>query len=161
MGGELALLGAAFAFGIGSALLPIFLNAEAYVIATGALVDDRLTMVLVILALVIGTVIGKAFVFQLARRGSRKIRSVDRKPPRNRFVASLRSISDRLLGLLDRPYAGALTAFSSSLTGIPPLAIVTIMAGASRQPQWLFLTTVFLGRMIQFVAIGFFFRQVM
>lgn len=161
MGGDLiTLLGVAFAVGIGSALLPIFINAELFVGGLGATVDSRLDLVLIIVSLVIATTIGKAFVFQLARKGSRKIRSVERKPARNAFLAWVRKVSDWLLGLLDRPYLGALTAFASSLTGIPPLAIVTIMAGASRQPQWLFLTTVFVGRMLQFLAIAFVLHQV-
>lgn len=156
MGGDLALFGAAFAVGIGSALLPIFINAELFVGGLGATVDSRLTLVIAILVLVIATVIGKAFVFQLARAGSRKIRSsVERKPPRNKLFAQVRRLSDWLLTLLDRPYAGAITAFVSSLTGIPPLAIVTILAGASRQPQWLFLSMVFIGRLLQFLAIAF------
>ncbi|MEJ7635165.1 VTT domain-containing protein [Aeromicrobium sp.] len=161
MGGDLILqLLGAFAWGIGSALLPIFINAEAYVVAIGLKVDSQLSVVLIIVSLVIATTIGKAFVFQLARKGSRKIRSAERKPPRNAFFAWIRRISDWLLGLLDRPYAGALTAFVSSLVGIPPLAIVTIVAGASRQPQWLFLTMVFVGRMIQFLAIAFLLHEV-
>jgi membrane protein YqaA with SNARE-associated domain len=156
MGGDLALFGAAFAVGIGSALLPIFVNAEIFVGSLGATVDSRWILVFAILSLVIATVIGKAFVFQLARTGSRRIRStVERKPPRNRFFAKVRRLSDWLLTLLDRPYAGAITAFASALTGIPPLAIVTIIAGASKQPMWLFLTMVFIGRMIQFLAIAF------
>lgn len=158
--GDWALYGVAFVVGISSALLPVFVNAEAYVIATGATVDSKFNLVIIILILVIATTIGKAFVFQLARTGSRKINSVERKPPRNNFFAWLRRASDRLLGLLDRPYAGALTAFLSSVAGIPPLAIVTIMAGASKQPQWLFLTMVFTGRMIQFLAIAFLLHQV-
>lgn len=153
--GDWALFGAAFAFGIGSALLPIFLNAEAYVVAMGALVSTKLLLVLGILALVVGTVVGKAFVFELARKGSSKLRSVDRKPSRNTFFAKVRQFSDWLLTLLDRPYAGALTVLLSSLFGIPPLAVVTIMAGASRQPRWVFLLMVFVGRMAQFLAIAF------
>ncbi|MCW2750957.1 MAG: hypothetical protein JWR83_2067 [Aeromicrobium sp.] len=162
MGGDLIfqLLGA-FAVGIGSALLPIFVNAELFVGALGATINSRLNLVLIILVLVIATTIGKAFVFQLARRGARRVQSsVERKPPRNRFFSGVRKVSDWLLGLLDRPYLGALTAFASSLTGMPPLAIVTIVAGASRQPQWLFLTAVFVGRMIQFLAIAFVLHQV-
>lgn len=160
MGGDLALFGAAFAVGIGSALLPVFVNAELFVGGLGATVNSRLTLVITIISLVIATTIGKAFVFHLARQGSRKIRSVERKPPRNAFFAWIRKVSNWLLSLLDRPYAGALTAFVSSLTGVPPLAIVTIMAGASKQPQWLFLTMVFAGRLIQFLAIAFLFHQV-
>lgn len=177
MGGdELALIGVAFAVGIGAALVPIFVNAEVYVVATGAMVNSRPFLVLLILVHVFATTIGKAIVFQLARQGTRKIRMVEPRPPRNalsarwqrgtrrfartRFVRWLRRVNDWLLTLLDRPYSGGLTAFISSLTGIPPLAIVTLLAGASKQPQWLFLTMVFTGRLIQFLAIAFLFHHI-
>ncbi|MDQ3155210.1 MAG: VTT domain-containing protein [Actinomycetota bacterium] len=151
----LGVLGAAFAFGVGSALLPVFLNAEAYVVAMGALVNTRVDLVFAILALSVGTLVGKVFVFELARTGSSKIRSVDRKPSRNAFFAKVRRFSDWLLSLLDRRYEGALTVLMSSLFGIPPLAVVTVMAGASRQPRWLFLLMVFIGRTAQFLVIAF------
>jgi len=151
----LGVLGAAFAFGLGSALLPVFLNAEAYVIAMGAFVPTRLDLVFAILALSMGTLVGKVFVFELARKGSSKIRSVDRKPSRNAFLGKVRQFSDWLLSLLDRPYEGAITVLISSAFGIPPLAIVTVMAGASKQPRWLFLLMVFIGRTSQFLVIAF------
>lgn len=155
MGGTAALLGAAFAFGIGSALLPVVLNAELYVIGMGAFVPSSL-LVVTILTLGIGTVIGKALVFELVRRGSSRVRkTVDRKPPRNRFTAAMRRVGDRLLTLLDRRYLGAATVLASSGFGVPPLAVVTILAGASRQPRTLFLLMVFIGRTAQFLAIAF------
>ncbi|MEV7397047.1 VTT domain-containing protein [Aeromicrobium sp. NPDC092404] len=177
MGGEeLALIGAAIAVGIGAALLPVFVNAEVYVVTMGATVDSKPFLAVLILIHVIATTIGKAFVFQLARRGTNKIRMVTPKPPRNRVMAVSRSlghrlartrlakgikkVSDWLLSLLDRPYSGGLTAFMSSLIGVPPLAIVTILAGASKQPQWLFLTMVFTGRLLQFLAIAFLLHEV-
>ncbi len=153
--GDLALLGAAFAFGIGSALLPVLLNAELYVVGMGAFVPDGLLFI-TILSLGIGTVIGKAVVFELVRRGSSKVRqTVERKPPRNRFTATMRTVGDRLLKLIDRPYLGAATVLASSLFGVPPLAVVTILAGASRQPRSLFLLMVFVGRTAQFLAIAY------
>lgn len=155
----LGVLGAAFAFGVGSGLLPVFLNAELYVGTMGALVDTRVDLVFAILALSIGTLVGKVFVFELARKGSSKIRSVDHKPSRNAFLAKVRRFSDWLLSLLDRRYEGALTVLMSSLFGIPPLAVVTVMAGASRQPRWLFLLMVFIGRTAQFLAIAFLVHQ--
>lgn len=177
MGGhELALIGVAFAVGIGASLLPMFVNAEVYVVATGATVDSRPFLAFLILVHVIGTTIGKAFVFQLARRGTNKIRMVKPEGPRTalsvrtrsigarlgqtRVVKSLKRVNDWLLTLLDRPYSGGLTVFLSSLVMVPPLAIVTILAGASKQPQWLFLTMVFTGRLIQFLAIAFLLHQV-
>lgn len=175
-GNELALIGAAIAVGLGAALLPVFVNAEVYVVATGATVNSRPFLALLILIHVIATTVGKAFVFQLARRGTNRIRMVTPKEPRNRFTAAsrrvgrrlartrfaqwIKKVNDWLLTLLDRPYSGGLTAFMSSLIGVPPLAIVTILAGASKQPQWLFLTMVFTGRLIQFLAIAFLLHQV-
>jgi membrane protein YqaA with SNARE-associated domain len=142
----------------------------------GATVNSRPFLALLIVIHVAATTVGKAFVFQLARRGTNKIRMVSPKPPRNRLSALFRRIGHRLavtpvahwlkrvndwlLSLLDRPYSGGLTAFMSSLVGVPPLAIVTILAGASKQPQWVFLTTVFTGRLIQFLAIAFLLHQV-
>jgi len=177
MGGdELALIGAAIAVGLGAAVLPVFVNAEVYVVAIGATVDSRPFLAFLIVVHVIATTVGKAFVFQLARRGTNKIRMVEPRPPRSalsaatrrtghriagtRFFQWVKRVNDWLLTLLDRPYSGGLTAFMSSLTGIPPLAIVTILAGASKQPQWLFLTMVFTGRLIQFLAIAFLLHQV-
>jgi membrane protein YqaA with SNARE-associated domain len=176
MGGELALIGLAISVGIGAALLPVFVNAEVYVVTMGATVDSRPFLALLILIHVVATTIGKAFVFQLARRGTNKIRMVTPHEPRNAFSATMRGIghrlahtrffqwikkvSDWLLTLLDRPYSGGVTAFMSSLIGVPPLAIVTILAGAAWPPQGLFLSTVFVGRLIQFLAIAFLLHQV-
>jgi membrane protein YqaA with SNARE-associated domain len=173
---ELGLIGVAIAVGLGAALLPVFVNAEVYVVTMGATVNSRPFLALLILIHVVATTIGKAFVFQLARRGTNKIRMIEPRPPRNavtawtrsvghrvgqtRFFRWLKRVNDWLLKLLDRTYSGGLTAFMSSLIGIPPLAIVTILAGASKQPQWLFLTAVFTGRLIQFLAIAFLLHQV-
>ncbi|MEH3033443.1 MAG: VTT domain-containing protein [Aeromicrobium erythreum] len=158
MGGDLAIVGAAFLFGVASAILPV-LNAEAYVVGLGALVrGDKL--VVAILALTLGTSVGKAIVFELVRKGSDRFRSKDketgeRKPPRNRFVVWWRRFSDLLLGWLERPYLGAATVFVSSLLSVPPLAVVTVLAALSKQPHWLFQLMVFLGRSIQFLVIAF------
>jgi membrane protein YqaA with SNARE-associated domain len=177
MGGhEMALIGVAFAVGIGAALLPMFINAEVYVVATGATVDSWPFLAFLILVHVVATTIGKAFVFQLARSGTQKVRMVkaadDRVPRdtrtraltarlgRSRLAGVVRRANAWLLSLLDRPYSGGLTAFMSSLIGVPPLAVVTILAGASKQPQWLFLTMVFTGRLIQFLAIAFVLHEV-
>lgn len=152
--GDLALLGAAFAFGIGSALLPVFLNAELYIVGNAALVSESI-IVAVVLTLSVGTVIGKAIVFELVRKGRRSIRTGVRKPASNGWNLKLRAASDWLIALLDRPYAGGLTVLASSLVGVPPLAVVTIVAGASNQSRYLFLVLVFLGRTAQFLAIAF------
>jgi membrane protein YqaA with SNARE-associated domain len=159
--GELALFAAAFAFGIGSAILPVVLNAEAYVVGMGALVSHPSQLAAAIGFLAAGTVVGKAIVFTLVRSGSSKVkRSVDRPPPKNRVTKAIRRWGDRLIALQSHPYLGSATVLVSSLTGVPPLAIVTIIAGASRQPILLFLLMVGLGRTAQFLALAFLIHQV-
>jgi membrane protein YqaA with SNARE-associated domain len=158
--GDLALLGAAFAFGVGSGILPVILNAEVYVVGLGAFVPRDL-LVITILSLGIGTVLGKAIVFELVRRGSSRVRgTVERKPPRHAVSARMRQVGDRMLTFLDHRYLGAATVLASSLTGVPPLAVVTILAAASRQPRTLFLTMVFVGRTSQFLALAFLVHRV-
>lgn len=152
---ELGIIGAAFAFGVGSSILPIFLNAEAYVITMAALISDTELLLWSIASLTVGTTLGKAVVFYLSRVGAKKYSQRERKPPRNRFTARIRRIGDWMLGLLDRPYLGAVTVFMSSLTGVPPLAVVSIMAGVSKQPMWLFLFMVTVGRAIQYLGLAF------
>lgn len=165
MGGaasDLALYAAAFGFGIASGILPIVLNAEIYVIGMGALMspDDLL---IAILSLVLGTVIGKAIAFQLIRHGSSKwrlSRPIERKAPTHWFTKFLRHSGDRMLALLSHPYLGSATVLGSSLTSVPPLAVVTVLAAASRQPLWLFLLMVGVGRTAQFLALGFLIHKV-
>jgi membrane protein YqaA with SNARE-associated domain len=157
--GHLALIAAAFAFGVGSGVLPVVLNAEVYVVGMGALVPHPF-LIFAILSLALGTVVGKAVVFELVRRGSTKVKSsVDRKPPRNRITRLIRRGGDRMLVLLSHRYLGAATVLASSLTGVPPLAVVTVLAGASRQPLWLFLLMVGIGRTAQFLALAYMVHQ--
>lgn len=155
--GDLAPYAAAFAFGIASALLPVILNAEIYVISLGALMAPR-NLLIAVLCLVVGTVVGKAIAFELIRRGSTKWRikrSVDRKPPTHAVTKALRRWGDRMLAWLSHPYLGSTAVLVSSLTSVPPLAVVTVLAAASRQPLWLFLVMVGIGRTVQFVALAF------
>lgn len=153
--GDLALIATAFAFGVGSSVLPVFLNAEVYVVGLGTLTSEADFLFWLVMSLSVGTVLGKAVVFDLVRRGKRKFDRIERPPPRNRFTASVRRISDVMLGWLERPYLGATTVFVSSALMLPPLAVVTIIAGMSKQPLWVFLTMVFIGRTLQYLAVAF------
>ncbi|MGJ9414208.1 VTT domain-containing protein [Aeromicrobium sp. CF4.19] len=159
--GDLAIFGAALVFGFGSAVFPV-LNAEAYVLGLGTLVDENLTLLLAIVALSVGTVAGKAVVFVVIRRGSERFRKDpdERRPPRTRLTAWLRRVGDLMLTLLDRPVTGAATVFVSSLTAIPPLAVVSIVAALSRQRLWVFLVMVLLGRTLQYLALAFLIHHV-
>ena len=48
--GDLALVATAFAFGVGSSILPVFLNAEAYVIVLGTLTESPVFLFWLIMA---------------------------------------------------------------------------------------------------------------
>ena len=155
--GELALYAAAFAFGVGSAVLPVILNAELYIVGMGAFVPHP-ELVFAILSLGTGTVVGKAIVFQAVRHGSTRFkvrRPVDRHEPTHRITKTLRRWGDRLLTLLSHRYLGSATVLVSSSTGVPPLAVVTVLAAASRLPLWLFLLMVGIGRTSQFLVLAY------
>jgi membrane protein YqaA with SNARE-associated domain len=160
--GAAALFAAAFAFGIGSAILPVILNAEIYVISMGALVPAP-QLLFVLLCLGAGTVVGKAIVFEGVRRGSTRLkaeRPALRREPRIRLTKALRRGGNHTLTLLSHRYLGSATVLLSSATGVPPLAVVTVLAAASRQPLWLFLVMVGVGRTSQFMALAFIVHQV-
>jgi membrane protein YqaA with SNARE-associated domain len=160
--GDLAVFGAALGFGVASALLPVVLNAELYVAGMAALLGPR-ELLIAVLCLVGGTVGGKAIAFELIRRGStrwRVTRAVERGKPTHRVTRWLRRWGDRLLHLLSHRYLGSGTVLASSLVSVPPLAVVTVLAAASRQPLWLFLVMVALGRTVQFLALAFLIHSV-
>ena len=60
-----------------------------------------------------------------------------------------------MLTLLGHRYLGSATVLVASSTGVPPLAVVTVLAAASRQPLWLFLLMVGIGRTSQFLALAY------
>ncbi|MFT4189618.1 MAG: hypothetical protein QM621_13710 [Aeromicrobium sp.] len=160
MWGDLALVATAVAFGVGSSLLPMLLNAEAYVVLLGTLTSSEVFLFWLVVALSVGTMLGKVVVFDLVRKGRQKLTRKERKPSSRRVVMAARRVNDVLLGLLDHRHLGGATVFASSAFMMPPLAVVTVLAGASRQPMWLFALMVFVGRTLQYLAIAFLLHHV-
>lgn len=152
---ELGVLAAAFGYGIASAIIPI-LNVEAYVAVNVVAFGAPMVTGLVV-ALTLGTTIGKIIVFQGARAGKEIVRTrASRRPPRTAGPVRQRvqRVSGVLLSWLDRPYQGALTVLVAAFIGIPPLLAVAVIAGASRQNVWLFAAAVAVGRAARFTAIA-------
>lgn len=144
---------AALAYGIGSALIPV-LNAEAYAAAT-ALLLDGMDVVWMVVALSLGTVVGKVVLFQAARAGRDLSR---RRPPREprtgRLARGIQRVGAILIGWLDDPLRAVVTVLASAFIGIPPLLAVAVLAGASRMRVVVFAAAVLVGRAGRFVLIA-------
>ncbi len=155
----------ALLYGVLSALVPAF-NTEAFVVL---LANRHPTLwPLPLLAMTVGTVIGKSVIFVAARRGSewldrwstrRNARAARRRArrgprPESRWAARRRAWSAALLTQMDRPWVGGFVVLLSALVGIPPLALVAVVAGIRRTPFVAFAVAVLLGRAVRFAAIA-------
>lgn len=132
MTGLLAVL-AALGTGIASALVPL-VNAEAYGLLT-ATRSPALVAVLLVLALAVGQTAGKLVLFESARRGSA------------RWSATL--ANSRWAGRATSPPV----VLASAAVGLPPLAVVSLAAGAADQRRWLFAALCLAGRTARFAVL--------
>lgn len=132
---------AAVAAGLGSALLPL-VNAEAYAVAASGRVAAPLVPLLV-LALAAGQTAGKLVLFESARRGLGRF---TRRHRPSRWT-------ERVRGWLRRDRTGAPLVLAAASVGLPPLAVVSLAAGAAGQRRWLFGTLCLVGRTARFAAI--------
>jgi membrane protein YqaA with SNARE-associated domain len=149
-----ALLALSLAFGAASAFVPI-LNAEAFIGANAVLSDGR-SVALVCLGVTVGQVLGKWVIFSLSRAGFREIdRHSSGSGRMTRFIPErVRSASNRLLNWVDAGQRTAMVVFVSASVGIPPLALVAVLAGRTTISQVAFVTSCAIGRTLRFVVIG-------
>lgn len=158
--GPLLLALGALAFGFGSAFVPV-LNAEAFVLAAVAARPG--SWVVTVAAVSVGQSAGKVVFFQVARSRSRipGLRGRGR-PARHRgrhrrasaWRARLASASQRMLPYLDRPLSGGGVVLVSSFAGIPPLAVVAVVAGLRRLSVGVFSAAVLAGRLGRFAVLA-------
>lgn len=133
--------------GIASALVPL-VNIEAYLGALGALAD-RPGLWLVGLAAALGQMIGKVVWYYLGAS------SLDWRWVRRRIEtprAQLRLETWRLR-VDERPLAAGALTFVSALAGLPPLAVLAVLAGQLRMSLTLFVTLGVAGRWLRFSAV--------
>ncbi|RLV56819.1 hypothetical protein D9V41_03340 [Aeromicrobium phragmitis] len=148
----------ALGFGVLSSIIPLF-NSELYVGVVAAAARPQITAIAV-LAMAVGTVAGKLFLFVLASRGSEKFgvgkaMNGEEKPlPATRFKLWLRQTSDLLMAWLGDSRLGPLTILLAASVGIPPLFVVAVMAGVARQNIVLFAVAVFVGRLARFAVVA-------
>ncbi|MBF4160595.1 hypothetical protein [Nocardioides acrostichi] len=133
-------------YGLGSALLPI-VNAEAYAVVCAS--TRAWVLVPVVIALAAGQTVGKLLLFEAARRGSTRFHTGSKVAAlaESRWAIRIRS------ALVHRRTALPLMLASAGL-GLPPLALVSVAAGASGQPRRTFAGLCLLGRTARFAAIA-------
>jgi membrane protein YqaA with SNARE-associated domain len=141
----LATLGVSF----GSALIPL-VNVEAYLGAVTATTDNTNLWMLVVSAGV-GQMVGKVLWYEAGRRSMEwsYIRKKMSTPKRQQQLEHWRT---RVQG---RPVFSGALLLASAFTGIPPYAVISVLAGQLRIPFLLFLVTGFVGRTGRFAVVTF------
>ena len=144
----LALVGGIFLIAVVSAFVPVFSLELALIVAAAAGTSLGMLAALV-LAAAAGQMIAKSCFFVGGRtafawhRGRRK----DRQP---RGGERLRRVVSRATG---KRHTAAATVFVSAITGLPPFALVSALAGGGRLRLRSFLVMGFAGRSARFAGI--------
>jgi len=133
-----------FFFSVGSALIPI-LNVEAYLVVVAAKLDGISAWELAAVGGA-GQGLGKV-IWYYAGAHSLKLKWMQRKMDTEKWAASYAKWHERIVG---RPVLAGVISFTSAVTGIPPLAVIAVLAGALRMNFLTFIVTVLVGRTIRF-----------
>jgi membrane protein YqaA with SNARE-associated domain len=134
--------------GIASALIP-FVNAEAAATAAGLKMSVGLA-ILVSIALAVGQTLGKICLYEAARKGAqvaaakRRQNDTPKKP--------MPAWQQRLIARLDGRWQANGVVLLSAGVGLPPLAIVSIAAGAVKTRRVDFAVCCLLGRTVRFAT---------
>lgn len=143
----MSLLLGTFAFSLAASVFPL-LNLEAYMAVVATQVGDASQARLWALAVMAGAgqALGKVPWFY-AGRESMRLPWLQRKMAKPKWKASYDRWHARIHG---RPVMAGLIMFASAWLGFPPLAVLSVLAGAMRMNIPVFLTTMFVGRTIRF-----------
>ncbi|MBA2560539.1 MAG: VTT domain-containing protein [Propionibacteriales bacterium] len=141
------LLLATFGVAVASALIPV-INIEAYIAGIGALVTTFGVWPVSSVAAA-GQTVGKAFWYEVGRT-SMRWRYIQQKMESPRWQQQYEKMKTRVD---DRPWVGMTLLFVSATLGVPPLAILAVLAGQLRFHRvWFYLTTL-IGRTLRFAAV--------
>ena len=138
------LLWSTFAFGLGSALLPL-LNIEIYLGAIGTQTSTAAVLGLA-LAASAGQTLGKIVWYVVARRSIDSTwmqAKLDKRKVRETFDRW----EERSNG---RPWYAAGILFASASIGVPPLLVMAVIAGSLHMRFWIFVLSCFVGRTLRF-----------
>jgi len=139
--------GAALLFGTVSALVPV-VNAEAYALVVAGRTQPAVAPAVVV-ALAVGQTIGKLVLFEAARRGwgglARRLA--------HRGAGRAARWRERISACLGSRRTGLPMVLASATVGVPPLAAVSLAAGASGQRRWEFGAACLVGRLARFAVL--------
>ena len=134
--------------GLVSALVPL-VNAEAWALVAAARTPP-VGALLLVAALAAGQTAGKLVLFEAARRGSSRF-------ARHRTGGRAADRAARWAERVRRALATRRTAvplvLASASAGVPPLAAVSLAAGAAGQRRWEFGVAWLVGRAVRFAAL--------
>jgi membrane protein YqaA with SNARE-associated domain len=130
-----------FGLAIASAVFP-WVNAEIIVLSLPALTPSKSALLVLVLAATAGQMTGKCAVYWAGRKGNRALGS--------RAGAVLLKWRDRLEA---RPSKAAGLILLSSVTGLPPFYVVTLIAGALKMNFSMFVAMGTVGRLLRFGAL--------
>lgn len=139
----------AVAVGVASALLPL-INAEAFALVAVARTNVAAAVVLVV-ALAAGQTIGKLVLFEAARRGSGRLHA---RYSRHGEGGRAARWAGRVSGWLTSRRTGLPTVLAAASIGLPPLAVVSLAAGAAGQRRWEFGVLCLVGRTARFAVLA-------
>lgn len=138
--------------GFASALIPV-INAE-LVVLSFAVSASTPTVVVAAVAVAVGQTCGKLVIFECARRtlsGRRWSRLTRRSHTPQRPTQGWQA---RAIGLLESRGSGSAVVLASATTGLPPLLLVSAVAGAARMRRLDFAVCCLVGRSARFLLIG-------
>ena len=143
----MTLLASTFGICFVSALIPL-VNAEAYLGGVGALSEDPRVWALALVA-GLGQMAGK-LLWYLLGRNSLSWGWVRRKTESPKWQARLETWQRRTRG---SPWLVGAVVLLSAAVGLPPFAVVAVLAGQLRMPLGLFFLTGLAGRVARFAAV--------
>ena len=142
----------ALATGVGSALLPV-VNAEVYAVGGAGRSQPGLALALVV-CLALGQTLGKLLLFETARRGGGRLGSWLARREATSGERRTERWSQRIKEALGSRRTGHPLVLVSASLGLPPLAAVSLAAGASGLRRWEFAALCLLGRTARFGALA-------
>jgi membrane protein YqaA with SNARE-associated domain len=143
----LASIGMAIGVGVASAVIPI-VNAEVAVSTAGLTMSIGLALGISI-ALATGQTLGKICLFEAARKGA-EVRAAKKQTPKKPTPPW----QQRLLKSLEGRWRTNGVVLLSAGLGLPPLALVSIAAGAVKSRRVDFAVCCLAGRSVRFVTVA-------